>query len=191
MSLTHGARPQTTPKASNHKAADERNPFDSFAAAAPGAPATRMSHSRNNSGGSMQGLLGVGGGGLNTLLQQQQAPPMPAGGHFEALLTPGGLRTPGGVTSHAAIPTTSISTKGELRPSRLSEPTQAGWHVHTQNVPSVRVRYLRPRSRLRLSTLPLALSHDVGSAQPPLLVCNAASLRTHMLSSLAQIPTLR
>ncbi|PWN45581.1 kinase-like protein [Ceraceosorus guamensis] len=100
-----GPADQITPKASSNKA-EERNPFDALTSgssappnstmSAPGAPADRLSHSRNNSGG--PGL----GAGLN------QGIPFNSLNHADPL-TPG-MRTPGGVTSHASIPTTSIST---------------------------------------------------------------------------------
>lgn len=79
---------QETPKASSSQR-DERNPFDSLEPPSTGGDAMgrSLSHSRGNSTGS-----------LRNLNPGDQTP---------------GLRTPGGLTSHASIPTTSISTTGE------------------------------------------------------------------------------
>ncbi|KAN0060500.1 Serine/threonine-protein kinase [Thecaphora frezii] len=83
----HHLHAQTTPKASTSGGA-ERNPFDALAP--PTQPSMRRSpsrssmHSRNESNNS---------------------------NHNPGDITPGGFRTPGGVTSHASIPTTSLSTK--------------------------------------------------------------------------------
>lgn len=82
--------PQETPKASSSQR-EEKNPFDSLAPPPVGGleNATRgQTHSRGNSGGSLRQLTMSG----------DQTP---------------GLRTPGGVTSHASVPTTSVSTTGE------------------------------------------------------------------------------
>ena len=82
------AHAQETPKASSSQR-EEKNPFDSLAPPARGAENMNrsLSHSRGNSGGS-----------LRHMNMGDQTP---------------GLRTPGGVTSQASIPTTSVSTTGE------------------------------------------------------------------------------
>ncbi|EPQ29007.1 uncharacterized protein PFL1_03297 [Pseudozyma flocculosa PF-1] len=82
-----GPADQTTPKASSSGGA-ERNPFDALAppsqpASMHRSPSKSSLHSRNESNNSL---------------------------HNSGDLTPGGFRTPGGVTSHASIPTTSLST---------------------------------------------------------------------------------
>lgn len=82
---------QETPKASSSQR-EEKNPFDSLAPPPPLTStdnARTQSHSRGNSGGS-----------LRHMNMGDQTP---------------GLRTPGGVTSHASVPTTSVSTTGEWR----------------------------------------------------------------------------
>lgn len=82
---------QETPKASSSQR-EERNPFDSLAPPTLGGAenaARGQTHSRGNSGGSLRQLTMSG----------DQTP---------------GLRTPGGVTSHASVPTTSVSTTGEF-----------------------------------------------------------------------------
>jgi hypothetical protein len=79
---------QETPKASSSQR-DEKNPFDSLSPPSLGDHGARtLTHSRGSSGGSL----------LHMNIGDQ---------------TPG-LKTPGGVTSHASVPTTSISTTGEL-----------------------------------------------------------------------------
>ncbi|PWN54052.1 kinase-like protein [Violaceomyces palustris] len=84
-----GPMDQTTPKASTLSASGEgeRNPFDSLSppSISMAKSPSRSSHSRGNSGGS------------NII-------------HASGDHTPGGLMTPGGVTTHACIPTTSLST---------------------------------------------------------------------------------
>lgn len=72
---------QTTPKASSsHSNGAERNPFDTMQ------PPTMSKQSSRSS--------------LNSSV---------LGTHIPGDQTPGGMRTPGGITSHSAIPTTSIS----------------------------------------------------------------------------------
>ncbi|PWZ01406.1 kinase-like protein [Testicularia cyperi] len=75
-----GPADQTTPKASSsHSNGPERNPFDAMQP-----PSMTKQSSRSSLNSSMSGM------------------------HLPGDQTPG-LRTPGGITSHAAIPTTSIS----------------------------------------------------------------------------------
>lgn len=78
-----GPSDQETPKASSRN--EDQNPFDQLAPPArSGAASGRQSHSRDNSVGS------------NKYASSSEAN--------------SGMRTPGAVTSHAAVPTTSIST---------------------------------------------------------------------------------
>ncbi|PWN87664.1 kinase-like protein [Acaromyces ingoldii] len=132
-----GPADQETPKASLSSAkSEERNPFDALTpapapapaptpAAASGAPNDRLAPS------SMAHQRGDSGGSLKTMLQQQ----------------PGdGLRTPGGVTSHASVPTTSVSTTApdftmKLPPAKAKpETSSAGSATATRNTSAPRGR---------------------------------------------------
>ncbi len=131
-----GPGDQTTPKASNYSSEGDRNPFDALAAAqaskggsgagtAPSAAAAGPGPAGDSSLSSLSAGLGHGDASGSTSasagadsiaappgvpqLSQQQQQQLRSGE-----LTPGGLRTPGGVMSQANIPTTSLSTTGEF-----------------------------------------------------------------------------
>lgn len=101
----NGPSDQETPRASARS--EERNPFDQL---------TPSSGGEDASGSSTSGAGGAAGGSADgafksTHSRNNSKGSIGGGGGIHALGDASGLRTPGPVTSHAAVPTTSVSTK--------------------------------------------------------------------------------
>jgi hypothetical protein len=139
-----GPQDQTTPKATSAGggAAPERNPFDAHAASYTAQLQRQHSANGGATGGANSGKAAAGAGELarlggdealgpsqqansisfdfNREAQQEQGNSTRGASFSQRMqmqsgeLTPSGLRTPGGFTSQSSIPTTSLSTTGEL-----------------------------------------------------------------------------